>query len=260
MQIKSEVMASNTTFCLKSSKFPELLCQSLKVLRSGQDFADVTLACEDGKTTEAHKFILAGGSPFFAGLFKKLTNPHPLIYLKDVSMESLISVLDFMYTGQAEVSGEGMEDLLSLADHLQIVGLRADKGEEMLDNESKGAIDTTTTSVGRYQDGMEKIVKREKLNDPWENTCDDKIDDVDQISNEAKQPRRRLGRDHADPEHANINRQKDSRFGSASENKKHKKRSIDKSGSFVKCDQCDQILTSRKLLNRHIKKQHNKQK
>ena len=254
MQIKSEVMASNTTFCLKSSKFPELICQSLKVLRSGQDFADVTLACEDGKTTEAHKFILAGGSPFFAGLFKKLTNPHPLIYLKDVSMESLLSVLDFMYTGQAEVSEEGMEDLLSLADHLEIVGLRADKGEEMLDNESKGAIDTT--SVGRYQDGMEKIVKREKLNDPWENTCDDKTDDVAQISNEAKQSRR----DHADPEHAYINRQKDSKFGSASENKKHIKRSIDKSGSFVKCDQCDQILTSRKLLNRHIKKQHNKQK
>ena len=257
MQIKSEVMASNTTFCLKSSKFPELICQSLKVLRSGQDFADVTLVCEDGKTTEAHKFILAGGSLFFAGLFKKVTNPHPLIYLKDVSMESLFSVLDFMYTGQAEVSGEGMEDLLSLADQLEIVGLRTDRGEEMLDNESKGAIDTTNTSVGRCQDGIEKIVKREKLDDPWENTCDDKTDDVDQISNEAKQPRR-LGRDHADPEHAYINRQKDSKFGSASENKKHIK--IDKSGSFVKCNQCDQILTSRKLLNRHIKKQHNKQK
>ena len=256
MQTKSGVMASNTTFCLKSSKFPELICQSLKVLRSGQDFADVTLACEDGKTTEAHKFILAGSSPFFAGLFKKLTNPHPLIYLRDVSMESLFSVLDFMYTGQAEVSEEGMEDLLSLADQLEIVGLRADRGKEMLDNESKGAIDTTNTSVGRCQDGIEKIVKREKLDDPWENTCDDKTDDVDQISNEAKQPRR-LGRDHADPEHAYINRQKDSKFGSALENKKHIK--IDKPGSFVKCNQCDQILTSRKLLNRHIKKQHSKQ-
>ena len=103
---------------------------------------------------------------------------------------------------------------------------------------------------------MDIIVKREKLKDPWENTCDDKTDDVALISNEAKQPRR-LGRDHADPEHAYINHQKDSKFGSASENKRNI--NIDKSGSFVKCNQCDQILTSRKLLNRHIKKQHSKQ-
>ena len=31
-------------------------------LREDKDFADVTLACEDGKQVEAHKVILAGSS------------------------------------------------------------------------------------------------------------------------------------------------------------------------------------------------------
>ena len=118
------------SFCLRSNRFPDIVCQSLKVLRSGQDFADVTLACEDGDLVEAHKVILAGGSPFFARLLKKLDNPHPLIYLKDVTLESLLALLDFVYTGEAEVAEEGVPELLQLADQLEIAGLKSDEGEE----------------------------------------------------------------------------------------------------------------------------------
>ena len=34
-------------------------------LREDNDFADVTLACEDGQQVEAHKVILAASSPSF---------------------------------------------------------------------------------------------------------------------------------------------------------------------------------------------------
>ena len=48
-------------------------------LREENDFADVTLACEDGQQIEAHKVILASSSPFFQNLLKKNKHPHPLI-------------------------------------------------------------------------------------------------------------------------------------------------------------------------------------
>ena len=44
---RDKVMDSAKTFCLKSDKFPDILIQAFKSLRSRRDFADVTLACED---------------------------------------------------------------------------------------------------------------------------------------------------------------------------------------------------------------------
>ena len=126
-------MATNKSFSLRSSKFPDIISQSLKLLRSGQDFADVTLACEDGNLVGAHRVILAG-SPFFGRLLRKLKSPHPLIYLKDVTLKSLMSLLDFVYTGETEVAEDGLTELLLLADQLEIAGLKYDEGSEQKSN------------------------------------------------------------------------------------------------------------------------------
>merc|ERR1719494_196095 len=97
-------MDSAKTFCLKSDKFTDILIQSFNALRSGRDFADVTLACEDGQLVESHKLVLSSTSTFFANLLSKMTSPNPVIYRKDVSMASLEALLDFVYTGEAEVA------------------------------------------------------------------------------------------------------------------------------------------------------------
>ena len=46
--------------CLQWDNFKDNVLTSFTSLRAGNDFADVTLACEDGKQMEAHKVILAG--------------------------------------------------------------------------------------------------------------------------------------------------------------------------------------------------------
>ena len=43
-------------------------------LRDKCDFADVTLACEDGQQVEAHKVVLATSSPFFLNLLSRNTH------------------------------------------------------------------------------------------------------------------------------------------------------------------------------------------
>ena len=51
--------------------------------REDNDFADMTLACEDGQQVEAHKVILAA---LFQKLLGRNKHPHPLIYKKKVEV------------------------------------------------------------------------------------------------------------------------------------------------------------------------------
>ena len=48
--------------CLKWNDFQENVRSAFGNLREDNDFADVTLACEDGQQIEAHKVILAASS------------------------------------------------------------------------------------------------------------------------------------------------------------------------------------------------------
>ena len=50
-------------------------------LRRGNDFADVTLACDD-EQLQAHKVILSACSPFFRTVLRRNRHEHPLLYLK----------------------------------------------------------------------------------------------------------------------------------------------------------------------------------
>ena len=61
--------------CLNWNDFQDNVKSAFKNLRDDQDFADVTLACEDGQKIEAHKVILAASSPVLQKLLN--LNKHP---------------------------------------------------------------------------------------------------------------------------------------------------------------------------------------
>ena len=70
-------MQNPEKLCLKWNDFQINLTSAFQGLRNDQDFADVTLACEDGTQIETHKVILASSSPFFMEIFKKNKHPRP---------------------------------------------------------------------------------------------------------------------------------------------------------------------------------------
>ena len=78
--------------CLKWNDFQENVNAAFSSLREENEFADVTLACEDGQQIEAHKVILAASSPFFKNLLKRNKHPHPLIYMRGVRPENLMAI------------------------------------------------------------------------------------------------------------------------------------------------------------------------
>ena len=70
--------------CLQWNDFKENVTSSMGSLRGDSDFADVTLACEDGNQMEAHKVILAASSPLFQALLNQNKHSHPMIYMAGV--------------------------------------------------------------------------------------------------------------------------------------------------------------------------------
>ena len=88
-------MSTSEKFNLKWDDFKENITTAFGSLREEKDFADVTLACEDGHQLEAHKVILAASSPFFQNILKRNQHKHPLIYMRGMKSEDLVSVVDF---------------------------------------------------------------------------------------------------------------------------------------------------------------------
>ena len=95
--------------CLKWNDFQENAISAFGTLREDREFADVTLACEDGQQVVAHKVILASFSPFFLNLLRSNKHPHPLIYMRGIKSEDLGTLVDFLYFGEADVYQDKVE-------------------------------------------------------------------------------------------------------------------------------------------------------
>ena len=120
---------------LQWNDFQEKMNSAFGMLRNDQIFADVTLACEDGTQIEAHKVVLASSSPFFMEMLKKNTHPHPLIYMRGLKAENLVSMVDFLYYGEANVYQESLDTFLGLAEELKLKGLTGSSTEDNQEEE-----------------------------------------------------------------------------------------------------------------------------
>ena len=108
--------------CLKWNEFQGNVNMAFGNLREDNEFADVTLACEDGQQIEAHKVILAASCSFFKSLLQRNKHPHPLIYLRGIKSKDLVAILDFLYSGEANVDKENLDSFLAIAEELELKG------------------------------------------------------------------------------------------------------------------------------------------
>ena len=120
-------MASLEKFCLRWNDFETNVSQAFRELREEKDFFDVTLACEDEQLS-AHKVILSACSPFFRNILRKNPHQHPLLYLKGVKYQEMLSVLNFMYMGEVNVAQEELNSFLAVAEELRVKGLTQGEG------------------------------------------------------------------------------------------------------------------------------------
>ena len=105
--------------CLQWNDFKENAISAFRSLREEKEFADVTLACEDGKQIEVHKVILANLSPFFKNILSKNKYSHPLIYMRGVKSDDMMAIVDFLYCGEANINQDYLDSFLAIAEELQ---------------------------------------------------------------------------------------------------------------------------------------------
>jgi len=121
-------MGSAEKFCLRWNDFESNISVAFRELREEKDFFDVTLACEDSQV-QAHKVILSACSPFFRSVLRKNPHQHPLLYLKGVKYQEMLSVLNFMYMGEVNVAQEELNSFLAVAEELRVKGLTQNNSE-----------------------------------------------------------------------------------------------------------------------------------
>ena len=105
---------------LQWNDFQDSVKNAFVSFREECDFADVTLACEDGHQFEVHKVVLAASSPFFENILRKTNHSHPLLYMRGVGREDLAAMLDFLYRGETNIFQENLEPFLALAEELKL--------------------------------------------------------------------------------------------------------------------------------------------
>ena len=136
----------NQKFCLTWKDYNSNFSKEFGEFRKHEDFFDVTLACEENTIT-AHKIVLSAASDFFKNILRKHKHEHPLIYLTEVKISDLQSILDFIYTGETEVAERDLESLLATATRFKVKGLTDGAGgSEVLSSVPAGL--TTAIPVG----------------------------------------------------------------------------------------------------------------
>ena len=118
--------------------FKNNISASFGELRTENDFADVTLACED-RNFEVHKLILSASSPFFKALLKRASKQphHPMIYMRGVQAKDLEALVDFIYLGEANILQENLGSFLAIAEELKLKGLSGLNAEQSFQEPTK---------------------------------------------------------------------------------------------------------------------------
>ncbi|CAG0912592.1 unnamed protein product [Notodromas monacha] len=96
-------------------------------LRAGSSHVDVLLFCGDD-TLEAHKVILAACSSYFERLLNAVANDYSrytIVALARMDPYLLRLAVNFMYSGKVTVPCDRLEEFMSLADLLEVRGLKA---------------------------------------------------------------------------------------------------------------------------------------
>ena len=127
-------MSQSEKFCLKWNDFQTNIVSSILDLRNATEFSDVTLACEDGQQIKAHIIVLTACSPVFRSIMKRNNHSHHWIYMRGIKSKDLVSLVDFIYLGEANVFQEDLDAFLALPEEMQLKGLSGSQNEDIGEN------------------------------------------------------------------------------------------------------------------------------
>lgn len=97
-------------------------CGNLWKMLQEEVLVDVTIGC-DVRHVKAHRVVLAAASTYFLSIFVGNSCTHPIVILKDVLADDLITILKFVYQGEVLVPEDRLTSLFSAAQILSVTSL-----------------------------------------------------------------------------------------------------------------------------------------
>jgi len=225
-------------------KFPiSELAQNLKNSHRDKSYTDVTLVTDDKIPIKAHKFVLSSFSLVIRTLLLDNSHTHPMIFLRGVSHRNLKSILQFMYYGRVEIQKGIENELLDVAEDLQIKALFEvlknieinDKLEaELVDGKCDDILDDSTNQIKADQTSSNRFKEAEKEEEDIEHKSIVKQEQLADFANESTL----VSNDQNDLQVA----VKDEKC----EDRKH----------TFKCEECESIFMAKRSLARHMENIH----
>ena len=151
--------------CLQWNDFQENVKAAFGSLRGDVDFADVTLACEDGHQIEAHRVVLAASSPFFQSLLKRNKHSHSIIFMRGMKSEDLDAIVNFLYYGEANVYQESLDSFLAIAEELKLKGLVGQANANHVNPHSTNFLNSVTADSKQFKRPAQDIPSNGMSND-----------------------------------------------------------------------------------------------
>ena len=92
------------------------------IMNSSEDkhFYDFEIKCGDNVVIKAHKIVLASQTKYFEGLLRQEETDFVRL---EFSGETVKTIVQYLYTGGLEITGENVQDLLMAANYLLITDL-----------------------------------------------------------------------------------------------------------------------------------------
>ena len=116
-------MAGKGNYHIDWDDFTTTSSERFQNLVGKKEFSDVTLVSDDGTRISSHQVILASGCTFFKKLLVEETSKNTLIFLRGIEASLLEPLLNFLYTGSAEVSEDLITQFVALSEDLGVEGL-----------------------------------------------------------------------------------------------------------------------------------------
>ena len=113
-------LVSDDLFCIEFNDFRDHLARAFRDIYQKKSFSDVTLVTDDQVHLQAHRCILSTNSEVFKSIFENGNLDSKTVYLRGVKKTIMEPILNFCYTGSAEVHQDIMMEFFEVAKDLKI--------------------------------------------------------------------------------------------------------------------------------------------
>lgn len=111
------------TYCLRWNNHKSNLVEILDVLIQKECYVDCTIYVDGQEQFKAHRVVLAANSPYFQSILQDVPMDHCSILVPGVQPFEMQALIEYMYTGEVNVTQSQIPRIMKIAEQLEVKGL-----------------------------------------------------------------------------------------------------------------------------------------